>query len=69
MQLENLRTHPAVASRLRAGALYLHGWVYRIATGEVFAYDPNRSQFVPLSEYAPTSERDSMMRARRVETL
>ena len=39
VQLENLRTHPAVGSRLVRGDLHLHGWVYKIETGEVFAYD------------------------------
>jgi len=45
VQLENLRTHPAVAARLASGKLKLHGWVYKIETGEVFAYDPMRGQF------------------------
>ena len=55
VQLENLRTHPTVAARLARGALNLHGWVYKIETGEVFAYDPHRGQFVPVTEsgYAP----------------
>ena len=48
VQLENLRTHPAVAAGLAAGELKLHGWVYKIETGEVFAYDPDAGQFVPL---------------------
>jgi carbonic anhydrase len=28
----------------------LHGWFFKIATGELFAYDPERWQFTPLSE-------------------
>ena len=51
VQLENLRTLPAVASRLVQGDLHLHGWVYKIETGEVFAYDLASGQFVPLAEY------------------
>src|SRR5271157_5239969 len=51
VQLENVRTLPAVASRLVKGDLHLHGWVYKIETGEVFAYDLASSQFVPLAEY------------------
>ena len=50
VQLENLRTHPAVAAGLARGRLKLHGWVYKIATGEVFAYDPARGQFATLTE-------------------
>ena len=51
VQLEHLRTLPAVASRLVRGDLWLHGWVYKIETGEVFAFDPTVGQFVPLAEY------------------
>src|SRR5688572_13602836 len=35
VQLENLRTHPAVESALARGELSLHGWVYKFETGEV----------------------------------
>lgn len=55
LQLENLRTHPAVAARLACGDLKLHGWVYKIETGEVFAYDPQRGQFAPLTDSVPKS--------------
>lgn len=53
VQLENLRTHPAVAAGLARGKLKLHGWVYKIESGEVFAYDPERGQFVSLAEERP----------------
>ena len=29
----------------------VHGWVYKIETGEVFAYDVGNGQFVKLAEY------------------
>lgn len=48
VQLENLRTHPSVASGLARGELKLHGWVYKIETGEVFAYQPQQGQFLPI---------------------
>jgi carbonic anhydrase len=51
VQLENLRTLPSVASRLVRGDLHLHGWVYKIETGEVFAYDLVQGQFVPIAQY------------------
>jgi carbonic anhydrase len=51
VQLENLRTLPAVASRLTRGDLHLHGWVYKIETGEVFAFDPECGQFVAIAEH------------------
>ena len=49
VQLENLRTHPVVAARVARGELKLHGWVYKIESGEVFAYDPQLGQFLPLA--------------------
>lgn len=51
VQLENLRTLPSVGSRLVKGDLHLHGWVYKIETGDVFAYEYATGQFVPLATY------------------
>lgn len=50
VQLENLRTHPTVAERMAAGDLKVHGWVYKLETGEVFAYHPEEGQFLPITE-------------------
>jgi carbonic anhydrase len=52
VQLENLRTLPAVAARLAKGDLRLHGWVYEFETGQVFAYDPTDGQFQPVDQVA-----------------
>lgn len=51
LQLQHLRTHPTVATRLAKGDLKLHGWVYDIKTGEVNAYDEASNKFVPVSEH------------------
>jgi carbonic anhydrase len=68
VQLENLRTLPAVGSRLVKGDLHLHGWVYKIETGEVFAYDSESGQFLSLAEYKyPASE--SSMRKRTTSLI
>jgi carbonic anhydrase len=48
VQLENLRTHPAVREKLEQRAVTLHGWVYKIATGQVFNFEPESGQFLPL---------------------
>lgn len=48
VQLEHLRTHPAVATALARGELKLYGWVYKIETGEVFAYRPESGQFTRI---------------------
>jgi carbonic anhydrase len=50
VQLDHLRTHPAVATRLRQGDLRLHGWVYSIGTGEVWVYDSEKKEFVDPSK-------------------
>ncbi len=50
VQLENLRTHPAVAARLASGKLRLYGWVYKIETGEIYSYDPAKGQFTLVNE-------------------
>jgi carbonic anhydrase len=49
VQLEHLRTHPTVAAGMAEGRLHLHGWVYKIETGEVFAYDAASGQFRSLT--------------------
>src|SRR5262245_15502494 len=51
--LLNLRTHTAVAAALASDRLKLHGWVYKIETGEVFAYEPVRGQFLAVAEALP----------------
>lgn len=50
-QLENLRTHPSVASRLAGGDISLHGWVYDIGHGKVRAWDPVEKSFIPIEQY------------------
>lgn len=50
LQLAHLRTHPAVAVRLARGDLRLHGWVYDIADGEVYAYNEETNGFEPVSK-------------------
>jgi carbonic anhydrase len=63
VQLENLRTLPVVATRLARGDLHLHGWVYKIQTGEVFAYEASPGQFVPVAQYRyPPGESDESRR-------
>lgn len=62
-QLENLRTHPAVAARVARGQLGLHGWVYKIPTSEVFAYDPQQGQFVPVDQAGTSGARPSVRAA------
>ena len=46
--LDNLHSYPCVQNRLMDGSLRLHGWFFKIATAELFAYDPETRQFSPL---------------------
>ncbi len=46
--LDNLHSYSCVQQRLMAGSLRLHGWFFKIATAELFAYDPETRQFAPL---------------------
>jgi carbonic anhydrase len=44
-QIENLRSHPTVATRLEQGDLSLHGWIYHIGSGTVTAYDEESRRY------------------------
>lgn len=68
VQLENVRTLPAVGSRLVKGDLHLHGWVYIIETGKVFAYDVETAQFVKLAEHH-IPEIESSLRRRPTQII
>ena len=52
-QLQHLRTHPSVASRMANGQLFIHGWVYDIETSKIKAYDADQSRFLPLDGSRP----------------
>jgi carbonic anhydrase len=63
-QLDHLRTHPFIASRLARGDVTLHGWVYHIRTGDLDAWDAKRGRFVSIHEYeASTSPHAHVSRA------
>jgi carbonic anhydrase len=58
-QLDNLRTHPSVASRLKSGSLQLHGWVYDIESGQI-RVSTNQSAFLPLSQTLQNEEEKAL---------
>lgn len=45
LQLDHLRTYPAVKERLKSGKLRIAGWVYDIKHGKVTEYNPATEQF------------------------
>jgi len=49
VQVEHLRSHPVVAKALASGMLRPHAWVYKIETGEVFAFDQARGQYTSIT--------------------
>ena len=53
-QLQHLRTHPSVASRMANGQLFIHGWIYNIETSEIRAFDADQSAFRPLGGEGPS---------------
>jgi carbonic anhydrase len=47
--LENLKTYGVVQRALEAGKVRLHGWMFRLSTASLFAYNPGTGQFEPLT--------------------
>jgi carbonic anhydrase len=58
-QLDNLRTHPCVASRLKSGTISLHAWVYDIESGQI-RVSTNQSVFLPMSEIIENGEEKAL---------
>lgn len=50
LQIQHLKTHPAVAIALAEKRTEIHGWVYNIGTGGVTAYDEAQDKFVLVDE-------------------
>ena len=48
LQLQHVRTHPAVAARVAEGRLRLHGWLYDIENGAVTTLDESGGAPQPL---------------------
>ncbi len=51
-QLDNLRTLPCVAAKLKTKALAIHGWLYDIEHGEFRRWDAEGDSWRPLHEPA-----------------
>lgn len=49
-QIENLMTYSQVATGVAAGVLRLHGWWFDIATGNVYAFEPEEKRFVVIDQ-------------------
>lgn len=51
-QLENLLTYPSVRQGVDNGDISIHGWLFDLKTGEIHYYNPEISQFEPISKLA-----------------
>jgi carbonic anhydrase len=49
LSLENLLTFPWITQRVDNGTLFLHGWYFDLAQGELLGYDAEKKSMVPLS--------------------
>lgn len=55
LQIQHLKTHPSVNAKLLTGKLKIHGWIYRIETGDIACYDDKTNGFVTFENlYAET---------------
>lgn len=50
LQLQHLKSYPALAAGLAIGDLDIHGWVYDIENGTVRAFDEVTGEFVDIAE-------------------
>ncbi len=53
VQLEHLRGYPFIAKALDEQRLQMNGWVFKIATGQVFDFDPEHEEFLPIVRSIP----------------
>jgi carbonic anhydrase len=55
VQLEHLRTLPVIRAGVSSGKVRLHGWMYKIESGELFNYDAVMGQYVKFRTSPPAS--------------
>jgi len=65
VQLEHLRTLPALAARIASGRVRLHGWMYKIESGEVFYYESELGQYVKFGASPQASGQSLAVAGRR----
>jgi carbonic anhydrase len=65
VQLEHLRTLPVIASRVPSGRVRLHGWMYKINSGEVFFYESETGQFLKFGDASISTSEGVAVAGRR----
>jgi len=54
-QLDHLLSYPFIKQKVAAKEIYLHGWYFKIETGEISYFDPEKFRFLPISTLIPTT--------------
>ncbi len=67
VQLEHLRTLPVIASRVSSGRVRLHGWMYKIDSGEVFYFESEAGQFLKFGDASVSASEGVAVAGRREE--
>ena len=50
LQIEHVKTYPAVSKRIKEGRLALHGWWFDIAKADVYAFEERLKRFILIDE-------------------
>lgn len=50
LQMENIKSYPAVRERVENGTLALHGWWFDITHADVYGYDEQLKRFILIDE-------------------
>lgn len=50
VQVDNLKTHPAVSAAVRSGKVSIFGWVYHFESGDIRIFDPSNKKFITSVE-------------------
>jgi len=59
VQIDNLKTHPAVSAALRAGRVYIFAWVYSFESGSIAIYDPTEKRYILSTEFKEEIVKDA----------
>lgn len=50
LQMENIKSYPAVRERIEQGTLTVHGWWFDIAKADVYGFDDQKRRFIIIDE-------------------
>ncbi len=60
LQIEHVKSYPAVKKRMEEGTLGVHGWWFDIARADVYAYEEQLNRFILIDEEEATSILDRL---------